>query len=115
MPLEAGNFFKSTRVSDCDGCLFGEDTEPGRILLTQTLATEQRENTENFSLKHQRVSDETADAFTSRPIRSNDPIVLGSEVFDQDGNLGRADLSHLAGVEWYAAKVTLQECPIFSG
>src|SRR5262249_5319392 len=44
LPLEAGNFFKSMRVSDCDGCLFGENTEPVRVLVSQTLATEQREN-----------------------------------------------------------------------
>src|SRR4029077_2625941 len=46
------DFFKSTRIGDCDGCLFGEDTDPGRILLTQTLATKQPENAEDFSLKH---------------------------------------------------------------
>ena len=42
-------------------------------------------------------------------------MVLGSEVFDQDGIFSGPDFSDLRRFERHAAKVTVQKSPIFSG
>ncbi len=108
-------FCERTSVRDRNGRLVGEHPEPAEGALVQGLAGEGRQHAEHLVAKDERMSGEAADALALDPLGSRDVLTLRYDVFDQHGRPRTTHLADLEDVHGDAAKVTLEERPVFFG
>src|SRR5262249_52720585 len=83
------------------------------LSLTERLAVEDSDNTQQFVPENERMTCKTPNLLTFRPLWPHNPVVLSSYVFDKNRMAACCDLTNFSDIELHSSKVSLQETPIF--